>query len=90
MPIKVTAYSCQFKCGWRVQTKRYRMVAHEKICFHNPERRACQTCNHHVFDGDIGLYCDIETEETEIVLTWGCFAWTPREPDPDATSENKP
>ena len=75
MPNKVTAYACQFKCGYKVQTKRYRMVAHEKICFRNPERRACQTCKHSLLDGDVGWWCDLEPDEPDVVLMWGCFAW---------------
>lgn len=44
MSILVRAYSCQFKCGRRVTTKRKSMDAHESRCFHNPTNRACQSC----------------------------------------------
>lgn len=36
-------YSCQFKCGSPVKDK-YRMEQHEKVCFCNPENKACRIC----------------------------------------------
>ena len=44
MPIQVTAYSCQYRCGRKVATKRKAMEEHEARCYHNPLRRACQSC----------------------------------------------
>lgn len=44
MPVPTLAYSCRFKCGCRVVTKRKGMEAHEGRCFHNPIRKACQSC----------------------------------------------
>lgn len=52
MPRAVTAYACIFKCGENVKTVRKRMEAHEAICFHNPARRACQTCLHFKTDSE--------------------------------------
>ena len=44
MPRKVTAWACKYRCGYKVQTVKSRMVEHEKRCCHNPENRACVTC----------------------------------------------
>ena len=44
MPRKVVAWACDFKCGYKVQTVKARMVEHEKNCCHNPKNRACITC----------------------------------------------
>lgn len=44
MPVKITAFSCTWKCGRNVTTSKSRMAKHEEICFNNPKRRACQTC----------------------------------------------
>jgi hypothetical protein len=46
MPRKITAYGCEFKCGHNVFTKRKRAAEHEVMCFHNPIRKACQSCAH--------------------------------------------
>ena len=46
MPIEIKAYSCQFKCGHRVLSKKRSMYDHEARCFHNPAMNACQTCRH--------------------------------------------
>lgn len=46
MPIEIKAYSCQFKCGHRVLSKKRAMFDHESRCFHNPAMKACQTCRH--------------------------------------------
>lgn len=44
MPVQTTAYSCVFKCGSHVATKRSRMELHEHRCTHNPNNHACITC----------------------------------------------
>jgi len=46
MPIRRTAWACKWKCRKNVDTSRQRMENHEGICFRNPARRACQTCEH--------------------------------------------
>lgn len=40
----ITAYMCEF-CG-KVYKTRSGAWKHEKRCFSNPSRRACQTCRH--------------------------------------------
>ncbi len=63
MPVRVNAWACKFKCGHKVQTSKARMVVHERECFLNPERRACQTCLHN--DGDeFGFDCLLERRPT--------------------------
>jgi hypothetical protein len=51
MPIKytVTKYGCKFKCGRKHQLKSEWVEKHEPLCFNNPERRGCATCNQHDF-----------------------------------------
>lgn len=44
MPRKITAYACDYKCGRKVCMSKKSMIEHEKICFCNPIRKACQTC----------------------------------------------
>jgi len=46
MPREVKAYGCEFRCGHRVNTKRATMERHEEICWKNPARRTCLTCEH--------------------------------------------
>lgn len=46
MPIPVTKYRCQFKCGSRAMGKLKEAEQHESICWHNPANRACTTCIH--------------------------------------------
>lgn len=52
MPRQIKAYLCDFKCGNKACTSRAAVVKHEKICFRNPEMRACRTCEHLVKDSD--------------------------------------
>lgn len=44
MPRKVTAWACEFKCGFKVYINKNRILIHEDGCFSNPEKRACKTC----------------------------------------------
>lgn len=74
MPRKVTAYACQFKCGERVNTKKGAIALHENICFSNPARRACKTCNSWVNDGD-GLFCWDEHPIDNDYATFNCPYW---------------
>jgi hypothetical protein len=60
VPVKTTAWACQFKCGYRVQTVRSRMVKHEERCCHNPANRACATCRYLERDVEDCFYNDME------------------------------
>lgn len=44
MAKKITAYSCEHKCGRNVLTSRRTMEEHESRCFYNPINKACVTC----------------------------------------------
>jgi hypothetical protein len=44
MARKVTAYSCDYKCGQKVVLSKVSMLSHESRCFHNPANKACVTC----------------------------------------------
>ena len=50
MPRKVAAWACSWGCHRHVLRNRKEMEAHEAICFHNPARRACQTCGNFATD----------------------------------------
>ena len=40
---RVTAFQCEY-CHRKVMMNKTHLADHEKICFHNPARKACQTC----------------------------------------------
>ena len=52
MPTEITKYLCQFKCGTKAKSLLRQAVAHEAVCFKNPERKACTTCKHEVYEYD--------------------------------------
>ena len=56
MPIPIKAYACQFRCGIRSHEVKEAVEKHEKICYSNPERRACKSCKSREKDLD-GLFC---------------------------------
>ena len=40
---KVRAFQCEH-CRRKVMMNKAHLAAHEKKCFYNPQRKACQTC----------------------------------------------
>lgn len=50
MPVKVTKYTCGFKCGTRATCKIAEMVKHEFGCFKNPENKTCATCANAIYE----------------------------------------
>jgi hypothetical protein len=52
MPIAVTKYRCDFKCGKNAVGDRRKMVTHEKNCLKNPENKSCMTCSNEKYDRD--------------------------------------
>ena len=56
MPVKRTAWSCQFKCG-KLLLSEESIAKLETCCLRNPARRACRTCEHD-YKGDPGSYDD--------------------------------
>jgi hypothetical protein len=81
MPKKVTAWSCQFKCGAKVQTVRSRMIEHEAKCILNPNTRCCPTCRHNYQEW--GWCCDIDkypkTKYGIKSFVRDCDYWEPKE-----------
>ena len=43
MPKRVSAWQCSFGCG-KTRKAKATITNHERTCFENPKRRACQTC----------------------------------------------
>jgi hypothetical protein len=54
MPIPVTKYRCDFKCGTKAIGDRRKMIAHEKNCLKNPETKSCMTCVNQIYERDSG------------------------------------
>lgn len=52
MPIAITKYRCDFKCGTKAIGDRKKMVSHEKNCLKNPEAKSCMTCVNQVYERD--------------------------------------
>jgi hypothetical protein len=45
MPKKVTAYACEFGCGWVSATERSAKF-HEERCVYSPQNQSCHTCDY--------------------------------------------
>lgn len=56
MPIKVTKYTCAFKCGKKALKAYNHMVGHEESCWKNPVNKTCKTCSNQVYEYDHGGY----------------------------------
>ncbi len=54
MPIPVTKYRCQFKCGSRAMNSVRDMEKHEAGCYKNEANKTCVTCINQLYskDGD--------------------------------------
>ena len=50
MPIKISAWKCQYNCGRKVVVNKKSMSIHEKRCYKNPENKTCMTCEHDKFE----------------------------------------
>ncbi|MCP4604517.1 MAG: hypothetical protein GY847_29015 [Proteobacteria bacterium] len=44
MPIKRTAWQCEWGCGRYLLTRQY-ILEHEHRCYYNPTMKACKTCS---------------------------------------------
>jgi len=65
MARQIKAYGCDFKCGTKVLMSKKAMEAHEVICFYNPERKACVSCdNFESFNDSNGMEHDRRFLET--------------------------
>jgi hypothetical protein len=87
MPSKITAWSCQFKCGRRVCTTKSVIEKHEARCFSNPAMRACKTCGNFDSKGWANgtkcnaYYLDERTENNPDGLRSDCKMWVSAEHD---------
>ena len=53
MPVPITKYTCQFKCGTKAMSDKRKMEAHENNhCFRNPENHTCETCTNRIYESD--------------------------------------
>lgn len=52
MPIPITKYTCQFKCGLKAQSKSEYVSKHENDCWKNPENKTCKTCSNEIIEHD--------------------------------------
>lgn len=94
MAIKVTGYSCEFKCGRNIVKSKKTMIDHESRCFHNPEKKACITCAHFEKEQDgngmdgtpynqewVNLLCHAgvnNPESEEFIFTSNCQSHKPK------------
>jgi len=82
MPRKITAFSCQYKCGhfFKINKTRIekRIAKHEEGCFSNPSRRACKTCLQFDIDED-GYYCNKDHLKENQYATKECKYWELKE-----------
>jgi hypothetical protein len=63
MPIPVTKYRCQFKCGTKAKSSIKDTLKHEGGCYKNPANKTCNTCTNQIYereDGVCGRGCKIE------------------------------
>lgn len=82
MPLKRTAWACQFGCRNRLLSSRTGMEAHERRCFWNPATRSCATCEH-FFPGSVSPFPDDPPEP------WAC-AESVRDFDKEGLTTNCP
>lgn len=63
MPVPVTKYRCQFKCGTTAKASVKDALKHEAGCYKNPANRTCNTCSNEIYEREddvCGRGCKIE------------------------------
>ena len=50
MPIAVTKYRCQFKCGTNAKSSEKEALKHEGRCYKNPANKTCNTCSNQIYE----------------------------------------
>lgn len=50
MPIPVTKYRCQFKCGTKAKHSVKDAQKHEDNCYKNPLNHTCATCHNQIYE----------------------------------------
>lgn len=56
MPIPVTKFRCQFKCGMKAKGTEKEALRHEAGCYKNPANKTCVTCSNEIYERE-GKYC---------------------------------
>jgi hypothetical protein len=56
MPVPVTKYRCQFKCGMKAKHSVKEAEKHEATCYRNPANKTCVTCINEKYERE-GAYC---------------------------------
>lgn len=56
MPIPVTKYRCQFKCGTKAKGTEKEALRHEAGCYKNPANKTCVTCSNEKYERE-GVNC---------------------------------
>ena len=85
MPIETRAFKCSF-CGAKYyRISKATVTKHERTCWHNPERRACKTCEHYDNEQEEGYYagtnefCEHFEEFLNMGICHECEAYKERE-----------
>lgn len=63
MPVRVTKYRCQFKCGTAAKASVKIAQKHEDGCYKNPANKTCNTCSNEIYEREddvCGRGCKIE------------------------------
>lgn len=50
MPIAVTKYRCEFRCGTNAKSSVKEAVKHENRCHKNPANKTCSTCSNQIYE----------------------------------------
>lgn len=56
MPVKISKYTCQFRCGTRAIGSKANMLKHETYCVRNPINKSCSTCKNSQYFRDSDEY----------------------------------
>ena len=56
MPVPVTKYRCQFKCGTKAKGTEREALRHEGGCYKNPANKTCVTCSNEIYERE-GVFC---------------------------------
>lgn len=64
MPREIIKYLCDFRCGVQAMNKEKQMLAHQAICWGNPDNKSCTTCKHEIYNK--------ETEDYRMIMHRSC------------------
>lgn len=56
MPVPVTKYRCQFKCGTNAKSSIKDALKQEGGCYKNPANKTCNTCSNEIYERE-GMIC---------------------------------